>query len=458
MQVVEEAVVKGEVSEGLSKSPAHAVKQSKKNKKKKKKKSKKNRGKIFSCAPTTDKKREGPVVRGNFLLQAAPGCHIIHGINPPKWIVGMDTFFAEDFGLSSDTVEQMPDISIDPESGLLTCVNKHESNIRTFYISVSCKVLDADLKDMENGMARDIDGKAFSCVTFVVVLPPQALIDICYLQRPLAHDDNSDLMDNSVYKLYSDVQDIPTFQYVPPLLNSVSYSAVNMLKAIDEKEKYCNYTFPFKVFLDLSKPTNSHSNSDKTLARSSNSSRHGIDPILCSQGFCGCFTHFFQATRHAIDLECPVSTPILAVADGTVVEVKQDNVVSGIHASNLYKWNSIMLKLDDGQFVEYVHIETNSVMVKVGDRVQRGQHICNSGDVGFCPRPHLHIQMHNSDKKDAPTIPFGFKRCILAPNAMHSSKADNSAIEDLQKSADEDDAYFIPEAGKFYTEYGLYCA
>ena len=98
------------------------------------------------------------------------------------------------------------------------------------------------------------------------------------------------------------------------------------------------------------------------------------------------FYTFFQATRHAIDLECPVSTPVLAVADGTVVEVKQDNVVSGIHASNLYKWNSIMLKLDDGQFVEYVHIETNSAIVKVGDHVQRG-HICNSGDVGFCPPP-----------------------------------------------------------------------
>ena len=64
-------------------------------------------------------------------------------------------------------------------------------------------------------------------------------------------------------------------------------------------------------------------------------------------------------------------------------------MVSGIHASNLYKWNSIMLKLDDGQFVEYVHIETDSAIVKVGDHVQRGQHICNSGDVGFCPRPHF---------------------------------------------------------------------
>ena len=79
--------------------------------------------------------------------------------------------FPEDFGLSSETVEQMPDLSIDPESGLLTCVNKHESNIRTFYISVS-QGLDVDLKDMEDGMARDIDGNTFSCV--VVVLPPQA--------------------------------------------------------------------------------------------------------------------------------------------------------------------------------------------------------------------------------------------------------------------------------------------
>ena len=290
MQVVDEAVLKGEGTEVLPKSPAQVVKQSKKNKKKKKKKSKKNRGKNFSDAPATDKIQQGPAVRGNFLLQAAPGCHIIHGSNPPKWVVGMDTFFPEDFGLSSETVEQMPDISIDPESGLLTCVNKHESNIRTFYISVSCKVLDADLKDMEDGMARDIDGNTFSCVTFVVVLPPQALIDVCYLQRPLADNDNSGLMDNNAYKLYSDVQDIPAFQYVPPLLNNASNSAVSMLKAIDEKEKYCNYTFPFKVFVDFSKSTNSHSNSDKTLARSSNNNRHGADPILCSQGFCGCFS------------------------------------------------------------------------------------------------------------------------------------------------------------------------
>ena len=66
MQVVDEAVLKGEGTEVLPKSPAHVVKQSKKNKKKKKKKSKKDRGKNFSDAPTTDKIRQGPCSRQFF--------------------------------------------------------------------------------------------------------------------------------------------------------------------------------------------------------------------------------------------------------------------------------------------------------------------------------------------------------------------------------------------------------
>jgi hypothetical protein len=35
-------------------------------------------------------------------------------------------------------------------------------------------------------------------------------------------------------------------------------------------------------------------------------------PFLCSQGCNGLFTHFYPATKHAIDLECPVGTAVLA--------------------------------------------------------------------------------------------------------------------------------------------------
>ena len=45
---------------------------------------------------------------------------------------------------------------------------------------------------------------------------------------------------------------------------------------------------------------------------------------------------------------------------------------------------------------------------KVGDTVTKGEQICESGDVGFCPEPHLHLQMHTSQDKKADTVRFAF--------------------------------------------------
>ena len=122
-------------------------------------------------------------VKGNFVLQAAPGCHIIHDNKPPNWIVGIDTFAPEDFGLTIDNEDQMPDISIDPESGLLTCINKHNNNIRTFYISVSCNLYNVDMEAMDKGEARDTKGNLFECSTFVIVLEPRKLIDVSLMNK-----------------------------------------------------------------------------------------------------------------------------------------------------------------------------------------------------------------------------------------------------------------------------------
>jgi|AntRauMFilla1563_2_1112583.scaffolds.fasta_scaffold163846_1 murein DD-endopeptidase MepM/ murein hydrolase activator NlpD len=70
-----------------------------------------------------------------------------------------------------------------------------------------------------------------------------------------------------------------------------------------------------------------------------------------------------------------VGTPLLAVFDATVAEVRQSEAVSGIHVRNLFKWNSVMLANDDGTFVEYVHIKAGSVALQVGDRVVQGQQV-----------------------------------------------------------------------------------
>ncbi|CAM9454630.1 unnamed protein product [Chrysoparadoxa australica] len=129
--------------------------------------------------------------------------------------------------------------------------------------------------------------------------------------------------------------------------------------------------------------------------------------LSCCQGMGGSFTHFYHATYHAIDLLCPTGTPVVAVADGVITEVKQDSHVTGIHARNLFAWNSLSLRIDGSAcLIEYVHIKAESALVAVGDHVKQGQVLCLSGDVGFCPMPHLHFQVLEGEAADAATVPF----------------------------------------------------
>ena len=65
------------------------------------------------------------------------------------------------------------------------------------------------------------------------------------------------------------------------------------------------------------------------------------------------------------------------------------------------------VKLDGGYYAEYVHIASSAR--KVGDRVQKGDVIGATGAVGFCPEPHLHLEVHASSEKDAPSVPLRFR-------------------------------------------------
>ena len=122
----------------------------------------------------------------------------------------------------------------------------------------------------------------------------------------------------------------------------------------------------------------------------------------------------------------------MAVGAGTVVEVSQENTLTGVAVSNLFKWNSVMIQLDtegtnagagvgtdakgeSGEsssggdlFVEYVHIKAGSARVEVGDRVNLGDVVCESGGVGFSPEPHLHFTAFRSREPTAPTTRVKF--------------------------------------------------
>eukprot|EP00494_Astrolonche_serrata_P005690 UN05707 len=74
---------------------------------------------------------------------------------------------------------------------------------------------------------------------------------------------------------------------------------------------------------------------------------------LCTQAVNGQVTHYYAPSYHAIDFRIPIGTPLLAMADGIIHEIKQNSTVSGIHVENLYHWNSITILTNNNLLIEY---------------------------------------------------------------------------------------------------------
>ncbi|MHC3367189.1 M23 family metallopeptidase [Rhodococcus aetherivorans] len=100
----------------------------------------------------------------------------------------------------------------------------------------------------------------------------------------------------------------------------------------------------------------------------------------------GVFTSSYGArwgTLHAgVDIAGPIGTPILAVADGTVID-------SG-PASGFGMW--VRLRHADGTVTVYGHIDQS--MVTVGQQVMAGDQIATMGNRGQSTGPHLHFEVH----------------------------------------------------------------
>lgn len=238
-------------------------------------------------------------------------------------------------------------------------------------------VLDRDGNPFPSGHSTDNDGKTRRCVTFILLVPPKTIVHAATLTEPTSEID-SDVQDWSVHPAPDDEH---------PLVLGFPLGATEG-------------TSP--------------------------------GPWLCTQGEGGSLTHFFSGNLHAVDFRCEEGTPLLAVGAGTVVEVSQENTLTGVAVSNLFKWNSVMIQLDTegtnagagvgtdakgepGEsssggdlFVEYVHIKAGSARVGVGDRVNLGDVVCESGGVGFSPEPHLHFTAFRSREPTAPTTRVKF--------------------------------------------------
>eukprot|EP00928_Gymnodinium_smaydae_P045690 TRINITY_DN30419_c0_g2_i1.p1 TRINITY_DN30419_c0_g2~~TRINITY_DN30419_c0_g2_i1.p1 ORF type:complete len:391 (-),score=71.38 TRINITY_DN30419_c0_g2_i1:391-1563(-) len=327
------------------------------------------------AAPSRSPRRDGTSiseeasgVRGSSAATRWPGCYVAHRAAP--WILGVESL--DSAGLQEEEEEDpggsLPDLSFDPRRKVLTAINAAERE-RCFFISLPGRYTCMGAKGtrLVPGSSRDESGLEQPTFCFILVLRPRSLMDVCRFPK---------VRDVSSIEVQSDVFNLEPF---PPEVPAPSADAASAAPR-GFPDRFV-YGFPLG----------------------------GPGPFLCSQGPGGELTHFAHpSTYHAIDLDCPVGTPVLAIAAGTVLDVRDAEGVSGVDVRNFFRWNQVTVQHEDGSIAEYVHVQAGSARVEVGAQVLRGQVICCSGDVGFCPTPHLHLEVHIAHGKDAPSVSFGF--------------------------------------------------
>jgi murein DD-endopeptidase MepM/ murein hydrolase activator NlpD len=112
---------------------------------------------------------------------------------------------------------------------------------------------------------------------------------------------------------------------------------------------------------------------------------------------------------YSIDWIMPEGTPVCAVRPGLVFSVVDTHSGGGFKEEYKNKNNIIQILHDDGTFAYYAHIQTNSAIVKEGQRVNQGDVIALSGNVGYSQNPHLHFSIFKPQSgRVTGTIPFGF--------------------------------------------------
>lgn len=145
--------------------------------------------------------------------------------------------------------------------------------------------------------------------------------------------------------------------------------------------------------------------------------RYAIDWIkLGDDGKSYTGDQYKNSSYHAYDV------PILAVADGKVVTIKDGLPENVPHTNKLavaltlasIAGNHIVEDIGGGLYVGYAHFVPGTITVKAGEQIHRGQILGRLGNSGNSSEPHLHLQVC-----DAPSflicegVPMEFKRMSL---------------------------------------------
>ncbi|MEO1201557.1 MAG: M23 family metallopeptidase [Pseudomonadota bacterium] len=129
-----------------------------------------------------------------------------------------------------------------------------------------------------------------------------------------------------------------------------------------------------------------------------------------TQAYPDVITHQTPDSFYAIDIAMPIGTNIFAARAGIVFDVASDNYAGGTDREEHGQLaNVVQILHDDGTFAIYAHLNWNSIRVRPGQRVVRGEYIADSGNTGFSSGPHLHFAVLRNRGLELESLPVRFE-------------------------------------------------
>jgi murein DD-endopeptidase MepM/ murein hydrolase activator NlpD len=90
--------------------------------------------------------------------------------------------------------------------------------------------------------------------------------------------------------------------------------------------------------------------------------------------------------HEGIDVSAPMGAPIVAPAGGVVTRVTKETGYG------------LVLEIDHGYGITTKYAHCSRIVVRMGEKVKRGQVIANVGNSGLSTGPHLHYEIHVNGK------------------------------------------------------------
>ncbi|MDD2828563.1 MAG: M23 family metallopeptidase [Sulfuricurvum sp.] len=134
--------------------------------------------------------------------------------------------------------------------------------------------------------------------------------------------------------------------------------------------------------------------------------------VRVSQGYNGGFSHK-GLSAYAVDFSLPIGTPVYAAREGEVVGIDVSSNYGGASPAYRAYMNYVNIRHSDGTLGNYYHLKYGGTVVKIGDKVTKGQLIAYSGNTGYTTAPHLHFSVSKVD-------PVSMRRPMNLPIKMQT--------------------------------------